>query len=293
MYVLTNTCAWAEENFGECDLGDHRRTRRLVKLADGLARHPGGSLLHACGGDLAAVEGTYRLLRNKAITPEAILAGGYLATVRRAHHCEVLLAVEDTTYLSYRHSATEELGDICGQPDAKSKGFVVHSVLLLDGHSGDTVGLVEQQRWTRVAEARGKKHRRKQRAYEEKESFKWQRAGEALRTRLGADLHRRVIAVCDREADITAYLRWQHDVGGRYVVRAAANRVLCSHTEHLLAAMESAPLLGEQSVDVAQRGGRQARQRSRYRRRSHLPAWRCGRAKRRHPTVLNRWSGYF
>lgn len=128
MFILTDPRAWAEENFGGCQLGDSRRTKRLIKLADGLARHPGGSLLHSCAGDAAA--GVYRLLRNDTIEADAILAGGYLTTVRRAHPCEVLLALEDTTYLSYRHRVVKELGDIGGQAETKSKGFVVHSILL-------------------------------------------------------------------------------------------------------------------------------------------------------------------
>ena len=34
---------WAEENFGECDLGDVRRTRRAVTVARQMAEHPDGS----------------------------------------------------------------------------------------------------------------------------------------------------------------------------------------------------------------------------------------------------------
>ena len=35
---------FGQENFGTARLGDRRRTRRLVDLADRLLRHPGGSL---------------------------------------------------------------------------------------------------------------------------------------------------------------------------------------------------------------------------------------------------------
>ncbi len=34
---------WAEQNFGECELGDARRTERTVKLASQVAAHPDGS----------------------------------------------------------------------------------------------------------------------------------------------------------------------------------------------------------------------------------------------------------
>lgn len=226
MFVVTEPTQWAQENFGECELGDKRRSARLVRMAGDLARHAGSSLLKSCDGDEAAAEGMYRLLRNAEIAPSAIADGGFAATVRRARSCEVLLAVEDSTSLVYRDSVTEELGTTRNNPQAVNKGFMVHSVMLLDGGSGATVGLIEQQRWKRAAEEYGKSSRRKCRAYVDKESFKWQRAGQALRARLGEALSARVISVCDREADLTEYLLWQRQIGGRYVVRSAHDRTL-------------------------------------------------------------------
>jgi hypothetical protein len=34
---------WAEQQFGTCDLGDKRRTRRAVKMASQFAANPDGS----------------------------------------------------------------------------------------------------------------------------------------------------------------------------------------------------------------------------------------------------------
>ena len=135
----------------------------------------------------------------------------------------------------------------------------MHSVVLLDGDSGATVGLIEQRRWKRAVEEHGKKHQRKRRAYEDKESFKWQRAGQAVRARLGEALSRRVISVCDREADITEYLLWQQQVGGRYVVRAAHDRSVSGAPQRLWITLEQAPWLGTQEIEIPQRGGRPAR----------------------------------
>ena len=36
--------AWAEGNFGACELGDKRRTRRLVRVAADIANNPSASL---------------------------------------------------------------------------------------------------------------------------------------------------------------------------------------------------------------------------------------------------------
>jgi len=61
-----------EQTFGRGRLGDARRTARLVKLASALAGQVGSSPSRACGGDTAAHEGAYRLLRNDAVVPEDI-----------------------------------------------------------------------------------------------------------------------------------------------------------------------------------------------------------------------------
>jgi hypothetical protein len=259
MNVVTDAACWADENFGGCDLGDKRRSARLVRVAGDLARRTGSSLLKACDGDEAASEGLYRLLRNEAVAPVAIAEGGFQATAQRAGSCELLLAVEDSTSLVYRHSVAEELGATSNNPQAASKGFIVHSVVLLDGKSGATVGLIEQQRWKRVTEEHGKSRHRKRRVYEDKESFKWQRAGQALRARLGEAVSERVISVCDREADITEYLIWQQAVAGRYVVRAAHDRNVSGATHRLWQTLAQANELGRHQIEVPQRGGRPAR----------------------------------
>lgn len=249
---------WAEQTFGCSQLGDARRTARLVKLAGALARQVGSSPSRACEGDAAANEGAYRLLRNDAVAPEAIAEGGFAATAELAAEYETLLAVEDTSALSYEHAVVAELGDLGGDARSAKRGFFVHSVLLLDAESGRTVGLIDQERWKRESAARGQRHQRRERAYEDKESIKWQRASERMAKRLGARMPR-VISVCDREADIYEYLKYKRQVDERFVVRGSWDRRVQGEATHLFEALEQAPVLGEHTVAVAQRGGQQAR----------------------------------
>lgn len=77
-----DSVVWAEATFGDCDLGDVRRTRRLVKVGAQLAAHAGQAPVSACRGDTTACEGAYRLLRNDGVKPEAIAEGGFQATAR-------------------------------------------------------------------------------------------------------------------------------------------------------------------------------------------------------------------
>ena len=256
--VESDARVWAEQTFGLCQLGDARRTARLVKLGGALAKQVGSSPSRACGGDAAANEGAYRLLRNDAVTPEAIAEGGFAATGEAAAQYETLLAVEDTTTLSYEHAVVAELGDLGGDERSAKRGFFVHSVLLLDAESGRTVGLIEQERWKRESAARGQRHQRRQRAYEDKESIKWQRASERVTKRLGETMGR-VISVCDREADVYEYLKYKREADERFVVRASWDRRVQGEVSYLFEALEQAPVLGERTVRVEQRGGKQAR----------------------------------
>ena len=240
---------WAEEQFGECELGDRRRTRRMVDMATLLAKRVGKSISCASDGDSAANEGAYRLVRNDSVKPEAIAEGGYGATAKRCRGVELLLAVEDTTSLSYRHSATEELGEL-GGGGGKARGFWAHSVLMVDGRSTRTLGLIVQQRWCRAP-------REKRQG---KESEKWLTSSAQLRERLDAKTLSRVVSVCDREADFYACLADKADHGQRYVIRCSWDRKLRGHEhEHLLSAVQSSEALGRYDIEVSQRGGKHGR----------------------------------
>jgi len=264
MELERNTERWAEQVFGGCELGDVRRTRRLMTMAAQLAAHAGEAPSRACRGDAAANEGAYRLLRNKAVAPEAIAAGGFRATAQAAQTCGGdMLAVEDTTTLAYAHSVAEELGDLGGREQSQQRGWFAHSVLLLEADSGRTLGLMEQERWCRPVAQRGQRHRRRERAYTEKESYKWQRAGERVAARLDAETLQRVIAVCDREADVYEYLQYKRAEGQRFIVRACWDRRVAAEAQHLFETLATGPVIGEQTLRLAQRGGthgRRARQ---------------------------------
>ena len=89
---------WAETTFSRCDLGDKRRTNRLIKILENVAGRIGQSIVKSCSTE-AEIEGTYRLIRNDNVTPQAIAEGGFAATVELAQHSETMLAIEDSTHL--------------------------------------------------------------------------------------------------------------------------------------------------------------------------------------------------
>lgn len=251
---------WAEQTFGACALGDARRTRRLVDLAARLSRRAGASVAQCCDGDRGALLGSYRLIGNRHVDPAAIGEGGFASTAQQAGDVEVLLAVEDTTSVSYAHAVAADLGTTSSNLDARQRGYQVHSVLLLDGVQERTLGLIEQRHWCRKDAEYGKKHARKQRNYQSKESYKWQQASERVCARLGEAMAR-TISVCDRESDVYEYLQYKQVEGQRFVLRAQSDRGLLESGQTLFAALEGEHAwLYETSVDIAQRGGRAQRQ---------------------------------
>ena len=62
---------WAEQQFGECDLGDKRRTRRAVEVAAQFAADPSGSTTRQTESwnDCKAA---YRLMNQKDVTFRAM-----------------------------------------------------------------------------------------------------------------------------------------------------------------------------------------------------------------------------
>lgn len=255
--VLSDCYSWAKTIFGLADLGDLRRTRRLVTFATSLAQHIGLSIVKSAQST-AEVEGAYRLLRNPNVSSEAIADAGFTATATAAQEYPLLLALEDTTSINFSHHTA--LGCLGNTTTSKHiRGLLAHSVLLYSPDTARMVGLIDQQRWSREAAQYGKRHQRKELPYEEKESFKWQKSSELMAQRLG-DVQSRVISVCDREADIWRYLDYKISHGQRFVVRAAQNRRLESVVNTLFDLPETLTQAGSHTLNVVQKGGRAARQ---------------------------------
>ena len=120
---------WAAAEVGTAELGDARRTARLIRLVETLGNHPEQSIPDACDGDRAAIKATYRFFESEAIDPDAIMAAQRDATVGRCAAYPLILAVQDTTELNFTsHPGTQGLGHLRA---AQQQGFLVHSVLAL------------------------------------------------------------------------------------------------------------------------------------------------------------------
>lgn len=175
---------------------------------------------------------------------------------------EVVLSVEDTTYLDYGKILAKREG--YGPQGKGGNGLLLHSALAVDPENGQPLGLLWQKLWNREhhpkppadetpeqKKQRQAQKRKAQRArpFEAKESYRWL---EALTT-VAEDIESatRVIHVFDREGDIAevfAHLASCPQMG--VVVRAAHNRSLESSPEHLWEKLAAEPLQAYHEVQV-------------------------------------------
>ncbi len=260
MRAQADSQLWAQAVFGGCDLGDERRTTRLVGYAGLQATNPGAPTGQVCKGDKASMKGAYNFLNNEQVDPDAIAQGVFRHTATQVQRVVdeggVVVVAEDTSTAVFKHELAQHLGSIGGAAGTTTRGFMLHVALAFHADGRELLGLVDQQRWIRPGKRPGHKAR-KQRPYEEKESVKWQRTSEHLRELLGPTM-KHVINVCDREADIFEYLQNKIDHGERFVVRNCYDRRVrgedAGQKQHLWSELQNAPVLGERTVTIGQRG---------------------------------------
>lgn len=252
-----NEANWAINEFGGAALGDKRRTDRVVAAATVLGEHPQESLPEACE-DPAMLKGVYRLFGNEAVTPEALLASHVQATLERVGGALLVLAVQDTTDLDYSaHRATSGLGAI---GNGYGRGLEVHSTLAVLP-DGVPQGLLAQDSWTRDPAQTGKKHQRKQRAVDQKESAKWLRGLAALNALAPECPRTHFLSVADREADVFELFCAQRAPNVGLLVRAAQDRQVgqAGETGPLRATLLEQPVGATRTLEVPRRGTQPAR----------------------------------
>ncbi|WP_305842335.1 IS4 family transposase [Photobacterium leiognathi] len=247
---------WAQKQFGQADLNDPRRTQRLVALATSLAEQPGIPISKLIISP-ADMEGAYRFIRNDQIKAEDIAEAGFYVTAQEAFEQQTLLALEDTTSLSYSHHSIQDTLGHSNQGN-RHRAMFVHSTLLFAPETHTVVGLIEQQRWTRDIEKRGQRHQHATRPYKEKESYKWEQASRHVAERLGEKMSE-VISVCDREADLFEYLTYKHEQQQRFIVRSMQSRCIEEHDNRLYDYASKLLSAGSKELKIPQKGGRKSR----------------------------------
>jgi Transposase DNA-binding/Transposase Tn5 dimerisation domain len=256
MSNLPDDTNWAVSEFADAELGDVRRTKRLVELAHVLAQHPTAALPEACG-DGAMLKAAYRFFDNDAIAPQDVLLSHIEATYGRLSKVPLVLAVQDTTEVDWTaHHATKGLGPL--GPWA-CQGLLVHSTLAFTPERVP-LGLVAQQVWARDPDDVGKRARRKQLPIAQKESQKWLTSLEAVVSAHDECPQTRFVSIGDREADVYDLLAAARPTGVELLVRAAWDRCVRAPERYVWATVEAHPVVEQLLLQVPRRGAQPARE---------------------------------
>ena len=256
--LLRDAALWAAQETSGVQLGDRRRTARLVTVTTALAQNPNGTLPGTFTNwkDLRAA---YRLLAEPDVTHDAIVAPHCLRVGQACQAPGQYLLVEDTTTLSFNtHAATADLGPV---NDHGSKGILVHNTLALRVTGWDpeqvptltVLGLAGQNCWVRPQKALKRKQKTKEgRLGRVRESARWAISLPAGPSELAGV---QWIYVADRESDIYEVFERCAVRGADWVIRAAQARALVAEDHSVLAAVAMAPVRGEVSLKLRARPG--------------------------------------
>lgn len=253
--VITDT-SWAVDEFADADLGDERRTKRLVELAQVLGQHPTAALPEACGAG-SMLKAAYRFFDNDEIAPQDILQSHVDSTYTRLGAVPVVLAVQDTTEVNWtRHPATQGLGPL---GHTACQGLLVHTTLAITPERVP-LGLLAQQVWARDPHDVGKRARRKHLPISQKESQKWLHSLDAVFTAHDCCPTTRLVSVGDREADVYDVLAAPRPAGVDLLIRAAWDRCVQGAERYVWATVTTQPVSAHLQLQVPRRGPQAARE---------------------------------
>ncbi|HEX2876307.1 MAG TPA: IS4 family transposase [Polyangiaceae bacterium] len=188
---------------------DRRLAARLQGLAERLVLKPDASFPKALG-DSAGLEAAYRFFGNVAVSPDAILDGHFKGVRRRCEREDTVLAIHDTTAISFRHDGQRRGDD--GKALPKQRFFAHLSLVISDDGVRRPLGVAALGTWYRGSSFGG--------GGWHDEYDRWWLMAQLTAQRLS---HGSVVHIMDREADDYWLFHNLTSSGQRFIVRARAS----------------------------------------------------------------------
>ncbi|MCL2723538.1 MAG: IS4 family transposase [Polyangiaceae bacterium] len=254
---------WSEEQFGQVELGDARRTARLVRMGTRAAENPSGKLseVFTCAKELDAA---YDFVERAQTSLEALDRGIGRATARQCiGPSRIRVAVDGSSTHLTDETGNKGFGRI-GADGRGAKGLKVMTALAVDS-DGMPLGLLGQTWWARpVALKRSRKQKtgeRRKKRPSEKETRYWLETLERAAERL-EEVGARGWFPLDREGDAWPTLLALSQSGHVFTVRSAWDRVVQTtgrDKQYFRRWVAASPSVGSYELDVPGHGGRTAR----------------------------------
>ncbi len=253
MAFTLDSRTWAQQQFADCQLGDKRRTKRLIKMAKQVADNPSASFPEQMErwGDLKAA---YRLFDQDDVTFEGIARPHWNQTKQPPPGRYLVL--DDTTELDF--GIHRDIDGLAPTGNGGGRGFLLHNGLLVRAENQDIVGVAGQA--IHYRQPKPKKENDSQRLKRERESKVW---GEVIDDvgRPPEDVE--FVHVCDRGADNFEVFCHLLDQRSDWVVRASTlHRVILTPDEERMPLREylkTLPLAGSYELEVRSRKNQPAR----------------------------------
>ncbi len=228
---------WAEENFGNCKLGDERRTARLVLTAELILNNPTAHIA-ALNGQWKDSKAAFNLFANEKVTFEAVMETHCTNTKLAIRGKHSLILCDTSEIIFGKNREIDGAGDLGrgGGP-----GFLLHPGLAVDADTEEVQGLVGAivRHRQRVPEKETASQRKKR----PRESALW---GD-LADQIGKpDENTRYTTVYDRGADNYETLCHSQENKQDYVVRVCQRQRIVATTEG--EKIKLAPYMEQQEV---------------------------------------------
>ena len=237
---------WAQIQFEGLNLGDKRLNRRAQLIAVNMMKKPSASI-NMQSENWNEAKGAYRFFDSEKVSFQKLIKPHTESVKSKANSLELVLAIQDTCYISYgHHPSVTGLGHIGPE---KTSGVILHNTLAVDPSSKhpSVIGVLDQCI-----------HNRKDAKDDDwKETKLWQEAS----SRINIDVTKtRVIEVMDREGAVFDIMKHCLSLRHEFLIRTKSNKYVRNPFRHqIIEAGSKVAITGHIKIDVQKKKGQEKR----------------------------------
>ena len=236
------------KDFPHLNLGDIRRDERFVTIVNNMSSQPGASIPKQ-NKSWYDTKATYEFFKNENVSIEELKKTMMMYGAKKVTDEMQVLIAHDISNISYNDLQAENLGYL---DNKEGRGILCYSSIAVTTE-GLPLSLLYQHTWTRPLEELGKSNKRKQLAFEDKESYRWYEGMKEVNELLGKGIHK--IHVADREADVYELFFHAYEPNTDLLIRARHNRSL-SNGSPLWNSISAEPVVATVNLDIPDKTGK-------------------------------------
>jgi len=237
---------WAKSQFEGLNLGDKRLNKRAQLIAGNMMKKPSASI-NMQSENWSESKGAYRFFDSKKVSFQGLIKPHTESVKSKANSLELVLAIQDTCYISYgHHPSVTDLGHIGAE---ETSGVILHNTLAVNPSQKypSVIGVLDQ--WV---------HNRKNTKDDDwKETKLWQEAS----SRIGLDVTKtKVVEVMDREGAVFDIMKNSLSLRHEFLIRSKSNKYIRNPFRHqIIEAGSKVTVAGHIEIDVQKKKGQKKR----------------------------------